>query len=571
MIRASRETTGSSSRRAGEAAAKSCRVCAKLRPCSPSGYRARYHPRIVSSTLDDQGRLLDLRSRLVAAEGKLADVERSLRTLIEHLPDGALIHDGSRALYANRALLAMLGVGDVGDIDGFQVAALACTEGGSTAIRRSVPRRDGTVMVGEVEAFGFDWNGTHASLVIARDVTERLRIEAQLLLADRMASMGTLAAGVAHEVNGPLGYTIANLGFALEELSALERGLVATDDESRSALTARLALARATVLRIVEALREARQGGDRVRHIVRDLKTFATADDSRTGPIDVRRVLESSINMAYNEIRHRARLVKDYFPAPLVRASEARLGQVFLNLLLNAAHAIGEGDVDHHCIRIVARTDAKGRCVVEVSDTGRGISPDNLRRIFDPFFTTSPGSGTGLGLSICQNIVATVGGEITVESAVGRGSTFRVTLPAAGEEGTDPVERTTPSVRPQARRARVLVIDDEPMMARAVQRLLESENDVVATSDPNAAVEQVRSGERFDAIVCDLMMPALSGMEVYDAICAIDLEQARRIVFMTGGAFTPRAVKFLESVDNVRIEKPLDRSALRAAIRSQMP
>ncbi|MGA2450078.1 MAG: ATP-binding protein [Polyangiaceae bacterium] len=524
----------------------------------------------MSSTPDDEGRLVDLRSRVAATEAKLFDVERSLRTLVEHLPDGALVHDGSCALYANRALCAMLGVGDAGGIDGFQVAALACTEGGSVPVRRSIPRRDGSAMVGEVEAFGIDWNGTHASLVIARDVTERLRIEAQLLLADRMASMGTLAAGVAHEVNGPLGYTIANLGFALEELSALERGLVASDEESRSALTARLALARATVQRIVEALREARQGGDRVRHIVRDLKTFATADDSRTGPIDVRRVLESSINMAYNEIRHRARLVKDYFPTPLVRASEARLGQVFLNLLLNAAHAIGEGDVERHCIRIVARSDSKGRCVVEVSDTGRGISPDHQRRIFDPFFTISPGSGTGLGLSICQNIVATVGGDIAVESAVGKGSTFRVTLPAAGEEVSEPVERASPSVRAPAQRARILVIDDEPMMARAVQRLLESENDVVASSDPNAAVQQVRSGERFDVIVCDLMMPALSGMEVYEAICGIDIEQARRIVFMTGGAFTPRAVKFLESVDNVRIEKPLDRSALRAAIRSQM-
>ena len=539
--------------------------------CSPSGQGASYDRSTVTSTPDDQGRLLDLRSRLSAAEGKLVELEGSLRTLIDHLPDGALIHDGSRALYANRALCTMLDVGDATEIDGFQVAALACTEGGSSPIRRSVPRRGGTVMIAEVEAFGFDWTGTRASLVIAKDVTERLRIEAQLLLADRMASMGTLAAGVAHEVNGPLGYTIANLGFALEELSALERGLIATDDESRSALTARLALARATVQRIVEALREARQGGDRVRHIVRDLKTFATADDSRMGPIDVRRVLESSINMAYNEIRHRARLVKDYFPTPFVRGSEARLGQVFLNLLLNAAHAIGEGDVDHHCIRIVARTDSKGRCVVEVSDTGRGISPDHLRRIFDPFFTTSPGGGTGLGLSICQNIVATVGGEIAVESALGKGSTFRVTLPAAGDEVVDPVKRVAGSTRPPVQRAHILVVDDEPMMARAVQRLLESEHDVVALSDPNAAVAQVRSGDRFDVIVCDLMMPALSGMEVYEAISAIDADQARRIVFMTGGAFTPRAVKFLESVDNVRIEKPLDRSALRAAIRSHVP
>ncbi len=394
-------------------------------PCSPRGHRARYHRSTVPSTPDDPGKLRDLRSRLTAAEGKLVEIEGSLRTLIDHLPDGVLIHDGSRALYGNRALFAMLGVDDAAEIDGFQVAALACAEGGSAAIRRSVPRRDGTVIVVEVEAFGFDWGGARASLVVAHDVTERLRIEAQLLLADRMASMGTLAAGVAHEVNGPLGYTIANLGFALEELSALERGLVATDDESRGALTSRLALARATVQRIVEALREARQGGDRVRHIVRDLKTFATADDSRTGPIDVRRVLESSINMAYNdEIRHRARLVKDYYPMPFVRGSEARLGQVFLNLLLNAAHAIGEGDVERHCIRIVARTDDKGRCVVEVSDTGRGISQDHLRRIFDPFFTTSPGAGTGLGSAFVRTSSRPSAGTSPSRAPSARGARF---------------------------------------------------------------------------------------------------------------------------------------------------
>jgi signal transduction histidine kinase len=525
----------------------------------------------VTASGNDDASVSELRSQLSVSEGRLGSVEQSLRSLVARLPDGVLVHHGIRALHSNLALRKMLHIDDGRDLDGLQVEALACSVEATARYQRSVPRKDGTFLVVEAESFAFEWEGGPAFLVIAHDVTERLRIEAQLLLADRMASMGTLAAGVAHEVNGPLGYTIANMGYALDELGTLERELVAADQEGRSALAARLALARASVQRIVDALREARQGGDRVRHIVRDLKTFATADDTPVGPVDVRRVLESSINMAYNEIRHRARLVKDYFPTPFVRGSEARLGQVFLNLLVNAAHAIGEGDVEHHSIRIVTRTDDKGRCVVEVSDTGHGIAPDDLRRIFDPFFTTKPGSGTGLGLSICQNIVATVRGEIAVESVVGKGSTFRVTIPAAEDELPPPPSAgKSSSARPPARRARVLVIDDEPMMARAVQRLLENEHDVLATSDPNAAVEQVRSGERFDAIVCDLMMPALSGMDVYDAICGIDSAQARRIVFMTGGAFTPRAVKFLESVDNVRIEKPLDRNALRAAIRAHM-
>jgi len=400
--------------------------------------------------------------------------------------------------------------------------------------------------------------------------TDRERNEAQLLWADRMASMGMLAAAVVHELNNPLGVAMANMGFALEELGALEAHLVACDGEGLVEMAGRLARARARVLTIADALREARQGGERARLVVRDLRTFSRADDDRREMLDVRRVLESSINMAYGEIRHRARLVKDYGPIPLVAGNEGRLGQVFLNLLVNAAQAIREGDVDHHCIRVVTRTDAQGRCVVEVSDTGDGIAPENLPHVFEPFFTTKQKTSTGLGLSICQHFVAALGGEIAVESGPGRGSTFRVVLPpGAAERAALPPHSQRASACP-SQRGRVLVIDDEPMMARAVQRLLDGEHDVLVTSDPIGAVEQVRGGARFDAILCDLMMPAMSGMDVYEAIARVEAEQARRMVFMTGGAFTPRAARFLETVANPRIEKPLEHAALRAVLRTQI-
>jgi CheY-like chemotaxis protein len=190
-------------------------------------------------------------------------------------------------------------------------------------------------------------------------------------------------------------------------------------------------------------------------------------------------------------------------------------------------------------------------------------------RVFDPFFTTKPGNGTGLGLAMSHTIVASLRGEIAVEPAVGGGSTFRVTLPASKVEAAAPSSRR-PSVRPAAR-ARVLVIDDEELMARAVQRLLGSEHDIEATTDPTAAVARVRAGERFDVILCDLMMPGMTGIDVHQAVAAIDAEQARRMVFMTGGAFGARAAAFLEQVDNPRIEKPVDRAALRALIRAQLP
>jgi signal transduction histidine kinase/ActR/RegA family two-component response regulator len=403
------------------------------------------------------------------------------------------------------------------------------------------------------------------------------RTNAQLVTADRMASMGMLAAAVAHELNNPLGVTIANVSFALEALRALDADLTADEGDGHGEMAARLARARAGVAGIVDALDEAWQSGDRARLIVRDLRTFSRVDDDRHVALEVRRVVESSINMAYNEIRPRARLVKEYGPIPAVLGNEARLGQVFFNLLVNAAHAIAEGDAEHQVIRVVTRTDdlpredgKPGRCVVEISDTGQGIAPENLGRIFEPFFTTKRKNSTGLGLSICQSIITAMGGEITVRTTIGKGSTFRVSLPGSSEQARRPATTLAPGPTAPAARHRLLVIDDEPMMARAVQRLLDGEHEVTATSDPVAAVSQVRAGVRFDAILCDLMMPSMSGMEVYDAIAQIEVDQARRMVFMTGGAFTPLAVHFLESIENPRIEKPLEHDALRALLRKHL-
>jgi signal transduction histidine kinase/CheY-like chemotaxis protein len=409
----------------------------------------------------------------------------------------------------------------------------------------------------------------------ASEVHDRRQVEGQLVSADRIASMAMLAAAVAHELNNPLGVTIANLTFALEGLEALVVDLPTSETDGAVEMAARLARTRSRALAIDDALREARQGADRARLIVRDLKTFSRADDQQRTPLDVRHVLESAINMAYGEIRNRGRLVKDYGPVPSVLGNEARLGQVFLNLLVNAAQAIGQGDVERHIVRVVTRADELGRCVVEVSDTGEGIAPEHVARIFEPFFTTKRPGSTGLGLNICHGVVASMGGSIDVESTVGKGSTFRVTLPAARQRApraTAPAraQRAQDSSPPPPPRFRILVVDDEPMMARAVQRLLDAEHDVVATTDPCSAVEQVRAGARFDAILCDLMMPAMSGMDVYDAIVKLEAEQARRMVFMTGGAFTPRAVRFLERVANPRIEKPLEHEALRAILRAHL-
>jgi PAS domain S-box-containing protein len=377
-----------------------------------------------------------------------------------------------------------------------------------------------------------------------RDVTDRKQMEARLMMADRMVSVGTLAAGVAHEINNPLAYVMANLEYA--------RGRAAGADQEA-----------------FEALAEAQTGAERVRDIVRDLKTFSRGDDLKQGPVDLQRVLEASANMAWNEVRHRARLFKDYAAdLPKVLGNESRLGQVFLNLLINAAQAIPEGAAERNQIRLSTRALDDGRVLVSVQDSGAGISAEHVSRLFDPFFTTKPiGVGTGLGLFICQNIVSALGGEITVDSAPGRGTTMQVALRVASPSSPPPpVSRRD---APAAARGRLLVIDDEPLIGAALVRSLPA-HDVAVETSALAALARLRSGETFDLILCDVMMPDLTGVAFHEQLSKDFPALAKLVVFMTGGAFTPSARDFLDRIPNPRLEKPLHLPSLLALLSERL-
>ncbi len=385
--------------------------------------------------------------------------------------------------------------------------------------------------------------------LIVEDVTERRRLQTRLLLADRMVSVGTLAAGVAHEINNPLTYVIANLEYMRKQFE----GLVPADRKEG----------------LDRALSQASEGAERVRQIVRNLRTFSRGDEDRRGPVHVQQVLEGSIEMAWNEIRHRARLIRDYRNVPPVEANEARLGQVFLNLLVNAAQAIHEGNASAHQIRVSVVAAEDNRVVVTIRDTGRGIPKELLGRIFDPFFTTKPvGVGTGLGLSICHGIVTALGGEITVESEVGAGSVFRVSLPPA-TVAVAPQKQSAPMAT-AGRRGRVLIVDDEPNLRSSLGQILSIDHDVTTAGSAREALDAVTSGHPYDAILCDLMMPEMSGMELYDELSRIAPEQISRMIFLTGGAFTPRAQDFLDRVPNPRLEKPFDLDQLRTMLRKMV-
>jgi signal transduction histidine kinase/ActR/RegA family two-component response regulator len=376
---------------------------------------------------------------------------------------------------------------------------------------------------------------------------ERKQLQAKLAETDRLTALGTLAAGVAHEINNPLAYVMANMTFVAQGLAGvLERAQATSSSESILEDDRQL----------IEAVHEAREGCERIRSIVRDLQLFSRPQVDALVPVDVRTSIDSSINMVLNEVRTRARLVKEYGAIPIVAGNHARLGQVFLNLVLNAGQAIAEGHPAENEVRVVTRTDADGNAVIEVHDTGEGIRPELRARIFDPFFTTKPvGVGTGLGLSISHGIITSLGGSMSVESELGKGSVFRVTLPPL-RATIAPQE--TRRVAVSRRRARILVVDDEELICQTLARVLSHTHTVETTTQAREAITRLADGHRYDVIFCDLMMPELSGMDLYEAVQKIAPDQLDRIVFLTGGAFTARAQAFTAAVTNELVSKPFD-------------
>lgn len=427
-------------------------------------------------------------------------------------------------------------------------------EGAGSATSRGAPfelrRPDGSRVFVELSNAAIDIGGEELVISVGRDVTEELRAQAQLLISDRMASIGMLAAGVAHEINNPLAAVVANLDLATRELESL-----CINPET----------AKEAVL-LEEEIRDAREAAARVRSIVRDLKLFSRSEQDTRSSVDLHAVLDSTIRMAWNEIRHRAQLIKDYDAVPRVMANESRLGQVFLNLIVNAAQAIPEGHANTNEIRIRTRAVGGGKAVlVEVTDSGSGMSDEIQGKLFTPFFTTKPqGVGTGLGLAICHRLVTELGGRITVTSELERGTTFGVELPAASANE----EQKKPSVPSpvKGRKARILVVDDEDLVGQAVRRSLIPEHDVLYLPSAEEALRRLSAGERFDLILCDLMMPVMTGMELYAELVERIPEQAQRMAFLTGGAFTPTAKEFLERTRNPHLEKPFDLGALESFV-----
>jgi PAS domain S-box-containing protein len=500
-----------------------------------------------------------------SVEQALLRSEQNFRRLIDTAPEGIFVHRHQRFIYVNPTQLKALGYDHPSELLGKPIWGIVHPDDlavvrqrvhsvdvhGQSAPLREIRylRRDGTSYDAESVGIPVEFDGERAIVVMTRDVTERKRAQSQLLQNDRMVLAGTLAAGVGHEINNPLTYVMANLESAMDALSRLGQAL---DGAAPGAWS--------PVLRETEGLlKEAHEGATRVRNIVRDLKFISRQDEERREPVDVREPLDFSINMASSALRARARLVKKYEPVPRVHADASRLGQVFLNLLVNAAQAIPEGNAEDHHITVWVRPTPSGGVAVDVSDSGTGMTPAVMARIFDPFFTTKPvGTGTGLGLSICHSLVRNLGGDITVRSQPGQGTTFTVTLPGMPESAPPP-EAAPAAPAPQAgRRGQVLVIDDEPPIGRSLARIIGPRHQVTVVVSGEEALAALSSGTVYDAVFCDLMMPGITGMDLYERVRQSAPEVSRRFIFITGGSYTARARQFLERVPNPQLEKPFD-------------
>ncbi len=515
-----------------------------------------------------------------ARTAELARTNERLNLLIhalERAEDGIAITNGAgQFLYVNPALESITGYSsreflrktaselrlDPTDESILAERQAALAHGKSHCASFAARRKDGTLFEQECTTWPIpDKDGEPPCYVsLRKDVTSLRRTEQSLRLSERMASLGALAAGVAHEVNNPLTYVLLSLRLAQRQLDRHHQLL---PQEFRS--------------KTESALDNALEGAERVSEIVKDLRLSSRADETTLSNIDPQAVIESALRLMGNDVRQRATIHRDYRPTPEVTGNHAKLHQVFLNLFINATHAIEEavgppdaaGAPSSHRgaeIRISTDTDTHGDCVVEVSDTGIGIAPEHLDQIFEPFFTTKPvGVGTGLGLAMCRSIIESMSGSITVTSEQGRGTTFRLVMPRARAVTALP-RITQTQRRTRLPRGKILVIDDNRAVCDCVSAILSDHHHVDIAESGAAALLKMET-THYDAIFCDLRMPQMNGIELLNALLAAGKGDERRVIFFTGGPVSEATRTVLQQHGRPCLTKPLSEEQLERALR----
>jgi len=509
------------------------------------------------------------RSDVAPSVHALAQAQLRHRRMMDACADAIMVFDAGsgRNVDANAAACVLFGytraelrqltaralAGPVPDAVAARAGAQLETTGSAFERRYPYRRKNGSGFVGDAAMAIYEFMGRRQLVVVVRDVTSELERErrledtnrnleatrAQLVHSSRLAVVGQMAAGIAHEINNPLQYSLA----ALDELQA---SLGATE-------AAR------------EPFREIREGLDRIRALARALLPFAREEPLQGEPFDLSQLVAALERPTAAALRSRARLDLRLAPAAIVTGDATSLNQVISHLVSNAVHAIGEGDPVRNCVTL--STDVRGDVVeLVVADTGCGIAEDIRPHVFNPFFSTKAREqATGLGLALCAQIVERHRGQIRFDSEVGHGTRFVVTLPVCREPVRAPTDAMPAAARERAR-ARVLIIDDDPLVLKCYRRSLESLTEVHSALGGKAALDMLAVDRDFDVIVCDLMMPVVDGQAVYEHAKTEWSGLERRILFCSGGAVTPRTRDFLRSVDSPFISKPITLAALRERV-----
>ncbi len=490
-----------------------------------------------------------------AADEQIRASEHRLRSLIESIPDSIFVIHDKRIVFANGAAQKLVNSASRRDMIGVGLEQflapddrrlLTPLQSLQSRPSTTVPpvelrfrSRNGDYLLAETTWISIQFEREHCLLCVARDLTERKQMQARLAQTDRLTTAGVLAAGVAHEINNPLTYIFLNLESVVDVL-----GDCPELPEHRKK-------------EMGECAERALVGAKRVRDIVKDLRA-CTTDGDCLELVSLNDVVEKTLEIAEPQLRYKTRIERVFGEIPAVLANFGRLSQVFLNLFMNAAHAIEEEKPEWNRLRVSTQVRG-GEVLILVQDTGKGIPEAARARLFEPFFTTKDvGEGSGLGLYICHQYVVRYGGTIELTDQPGFSTSFAIRLPVEGGLGASPSRaisslRATGPVQPKS----VLVIDDDAIIRAALGRMLSQSSAGVVLAESGAeAIERLGRGEIYDLMLCDVLMPNGSGPEVYRWIEHNRPAILPRLAFITGGAYTDESRRFMAEVRPPCLAKP---------------
>jgi signal transduction histidine kinase/CheY-like chemotaxis protein len=398
--------------------------------------------------------------------------------------------------------------------------------------------------------------------------------------SEKLAALGTVVAGVAHEINNPLAAVLLSVDAArsimshlvtaldeIERLGDLERDITTAE----MANLTRIARVGAPSMDGNALLDEMSSAVQSIADVVRDLRIFArTEDEEQPQIVHVPEVIDQVVRIVGREISSRGVIERDYADdLPKLVVPRTRLVQVITNILINAAHAIREVERQVHRVRVSIRADDE-YVAISISDTGPGIPPESIERIFDPFFTTKRESvGTGLGLSISRSILQKLDGDLIVESVHGVGATFIALIPLPDKQAIrDAYLYSSPSISITAitERATIMVVDDDERVLRAYSRVLRNGYDVILASDGQEAIDLLSSGSRPDVLISDLLLPEVDGVELFQWLESQRPTLARATIFVSAATTVPHYAEFCQKLSNPILEKPVSKERLLSAI-----